>query len=786
MPTAGLGRVDRPSPFPASDRSLSERGVDVYGRNDEQSYYLSNLKSIDPNERLIQNNGEPPPAHKKYVKWGISWKTPFAILSWALVGFALAFGHHFYYMSLHGTKVGSSSRQNWALRFGTAFSFLVIATLRASCEAAYKQHIWTLFKRKSFALDTVDKIFSATSVPWAFMSWDFVNNAKVAFFLAMVCWCMALAGITPPATLSVVQASQNATLPTSLPSLNWHLPSWFTSSQNALSYYPSSEVLRISTLAAQSMAVIPPTPPAANSSFRVQFYGPTVECNPANSSQQPSFDYYSASLGNGSSNTWMVATKSLFESGKLVWQPYNDSNIYSGVPYSGAPLMDVYSAFSPYAGQLGWLSRGFANNLSDFKPISGDSPGLPNYSSDKFNNWGVDLPADFPIQTGSNWSNPNFNLGSDPQDPRTWIPFITQQLWIQTADQGMVCVMGNSSFDVAYEFVNGVQTVAETTISGFEPFWMPISSYLMTFMVPANETSPLPLDHWNSVNSYMAVFQALSSLLSGNVSTSLTNSYSSVSMSDADNYIFDGNVTIYDDSSMILQHGLSACDEFVHGYWNGDNAIGIGETGPVPWREATTAIHIGDNATTGNTLGPGRFTNISNNLFTKPAWMCRNRTLLRAVEDLANNITISMLSSANLVSQNATTVDVLYFPTANIYKYDSRNLIISYSIAALFTIAGMCIGFFALQYNGVAHSAAFSAIVATTRNHDLNAVSRGHSLGALPLEHETLRVRFGELVKGGGGGHAEDEWDDGRGDVRHIGFGAAENVLSLRKGGKYV
>ena len=44
-----------------------------------------------------------------------------------------------------------------------------------------------------------------------------------------------------------------------------------------------------------------------------------------------------------------------------------------------------------------------------------------------------------------------------------------------------------------------------------------------------------------------------------------------------------------------------------------------------------------------------KFANISNNLFTKPSWMCRNESLLRAIEDLANNVTISMLSSASLV-----------------------------------------------------------------------------------------------------------------------------------------
>lgn len=65
----------------------------------------------------------------------------------------------------------------------------------------------------------------------------------------------------------------------------------------------------------------------------------------------------------------------------------------------------------------------------------------------------------------------------------------------------------------------------------------------------------------------------------------------------------------------------------------------------------------------------------------------------------------------------------------------------------------------------------------------MDAVSRGHSLGALPLEHTSMRVRFGELVRKG-----EKAWDDGSdggGFGRHIGFGAATQVLSLKKGGKY-
>lgn len=131
-----------------------------------------------------------------------------------------------------------------------------------------------------------------------------------------------------------------------------------------------------------------------------------------------------------------------------------------------------------------------------------------------------------------------------------------------------------------------------------------------------------------------------------------------------------------------------------------------------------------------------------------------------------------------------TTVDVLSFPTQNIYRYARRNLIMSYSIAILFTVLCACAGFFALWFNGVAHSTAFSAIISTTRNHDLDAVSKGHSLGALPLEHTSTRLRFGELV-----GEGEKKWDKQSGEsggARHIGFGAATKVRSLERGGRYI
>ena len=360
---------------------------------------------------------------------------------------------------------------------------------------------------------------------------------------------MPLAGITPPATLSVVPAFNNESIPVSLASLNWTLPTFFDEEVSIAQ--PSSEVLRIAMLAAQSMAVIPPVPPASNSSFHIQFYGPTLQCDTANSSQQSDFDYYSKALAKSS---LLTATKGLYQSEQLRWG-------HDGLPGMTAPLMNVYSAFSPYAGQHGWLYESQPSS-------NGSLDGSLDFAPDAFNNW----IAEFPLGSGETVALPGWNSDNPG--------FSNQQLWVQTSDRGLVCVMGNASFDVDFEFVHSALTVAEYNISWFEPFWMPRYGDRLVDFVRA-DTSPLSDDFWNPTKSYMAVYLALSSLLNGNVSTTLTNSFDQNWIDDIGTF-FDGNVTIYDGSSKILQHGLSACDEVVHNFVSSTSFLKMPRTQNVP------------------------------------------------------------------------------------------------------------------------------------------------------------------------------------------------------------
>ncbi|KAH8685694.1 hypothetical protein BGZ60DRAFT_522978 [Tricladium varicosporioides] len=702
----------------------------------------------------------------KYVTWGIAMRTPVIMITWAVAGCIFSVGHHFYYDRLDGSIAGTPNQQNWALRFGTAFSFLTIALLKASCDAAYKQYIWTLFKRKSYSLDTLDKLFALTTDIFAFVSWELISKAKLAVFLALTSWLMALAGITPPATLSVGPGFRNQTIVTSLASINWNAKG-FT---NILGYngHTSSEVRQISSSSAQSMSIIPITPPNGNSTFYTQFYGPTVQCSPANSSQIPIFDEYAFKMWNTS---YTMASKAKFEAGlgSNSWNVLANATARTS-PWYDAPLMNVFSAFSPYAGDRFWFGANIFSSLT---------PSGPGSTIDENNNWSPGINSTLISNAMPQWRNPAWKR-TPSSTANSLALFIVQQIFIQTSTDSIVCSMRNASFSVRHEFVNGVQTVAEYTITDSKPFWVPSQSGdFQSLTDPVTNVTP-STDYWRPYYSYMSVFQAFTALLNGNISTTLMDIVA------LDNpkgkFLFDGNVTVNTENSKILQHGLSACDDFAHGYWDGDNAIGLGPFGPVPWRKSF-------NATFKDNSASGSFSNISNNLFTKPAFMCRNRTLIHAIEDLANNITISMLSSSNLVSQNAQTVPVTYFTAQNIYLYDAKNLVISYSIAALFTLFVLTIGFLSLKFNGVAHSTSFSAIIATTRNAELDAVSKGHSLGALPAGLQGVRLRFGELVGNGGmkEGMAVGEGvsASGREGSGHIGFGKVENVVPLRRGGRY-
>ena len=103
---------------------------------------------------------------------------------------------------------------------------------------------------------------------------------------------MTLAGIAPPSTLNVVPGLQNKTTIAPWPMLDWNSTDW--SVRIGSTAVPSNAVLDLAMQAAIDNKIPGIAPYATNSSYDLQFYGPSVSCNIANATQQADFDYYIA------------------------------------------------------------------------------------------------------------------------------------------------------------------------------------------------------------------------------------------------------------------------------------------------------------------------------------------------------------------------------------------------------------------------------------------------------------------------------------------------------------
>ncbi|KUJ21294.1 uncharacterized protein LY89DRAFT_547954, partial [Mollisia scopiformis] len=88
------------------------------------------------------------PNTKKHV----DWSNPTLMIMSLLAGIGFAVGHHFYYRWLNGKQVGDSHHQQWPLRIGTGFAWLVALFLKTSIGVAYIQYVWMILRRKSFSL----------------------------------------------------------------------------------------------------------------------------------------------------------------------------------------------------------------------------------------------------------------------------------------------------------------------------------------------------------------------------------------------------------------------------------------------------------------------------------------------------------------------------------------------------------------------------------------------------------------------------------------------------------
>lgn len=118
----------------------------------------------------------------------IHWAVPATLIGASIAGTAFAIGHHFYYSSLNGTKVHSTSEQRWALRIGTALAFLVKTFFTTSTAIAFVQQSYLTLSQSSATIGEVDNIFGILRDFGSFYDVALWFRHPLLLFPAIITW----------------------------------------------------------------------------------------------------------------------------------------------------------------------------------------------------------------------------------------------------------------------------------------------------------------------------------------------------------------------------------------------------------------------------------------------------------------------------------------------------------------------------------------------------------------------------------------------------------------------
>lgn len=129
----------------------------------------------------------------------IDWFAPTAILVSLALGVLFAIGHHLFCSSLDGNPASGNdysiagsnvSQQQLNVAVGTAFTFLVRASLASAVSIAYVQLLWRALKRSSrqATLDALDTVFAAPTSVFRLFKVKVWWHYPLLFLLAAIIW----------------------------------------------------------------------------------------------------------------------------------------------------------------------------------------------------------------------------------------------------------------------------------------------------------------------------------------------------------------------------------------------------------------------------------------------------------------------------------------------------------------------------------------------------------------------------------------------------------------------
>jgi hypothetical protein len=127
----------------------------------------------------------------------IDWRAPSLMTASLVAGVVLAIGHHVFYSKLDGSSAPASDydlggwtipKQQANIAGGTAFAFLVKASLVVAVGTAYIQAFWRAITARKIRLSYLDTLGSVPgSITALFALWRWMNF-PLLLLLAIIIW----------------------------------------------------------------------------------------------------------------------------------------------------------------------------------------------------------------------------------------------------------------------------------------------------------------------------------------------------------------------------------------------------------------------------------------------------------------------------------------------------------------------------------------------------------------------------------------------------------------------
>ncbi|KAL8978528.1 MAG: hypothetical protein Q9205_005904 [Flavoplaca limonia] len=140
---------------------------------------------------------------------------------------------------------------------------------------AYQQQIWLNFRCADYTVGGIGSMFAALGDCFSFFNWELLARAKIAMGLALVVWLLPLSALISSSALTVIAH-------TSYPSREQFVPTLDFTKDLSVQYRGSHQIapvlewLTVSTGANTNL--FPMQNPIPNSSYRVDFLGPSIRC----------------------------------------------------------------------------------------------------------------------------------------------------------------------------------------------------------------------------------------------------------------------------------------------------------------------------------------------------------------------------------------------------------------------------------------------------------------------------------------------------------------------------